>query len=129
MRIFLFFAAPAFLFGTIRSDLNIGLRALQQIRTLIPERLSTQEFAIVVDEQAFNEALKNYRHPIKEPSVPSAMSACSSRYYLTWWTISGEPVRLMDSYQQFEYGPYWRYPTALHQLDDMLSAPTNGNSK
>ncbi len=84
-----FLLLPLTLFASIHYDLNVALQALQQIRTLIPERLSDQEFSI------------------------------NSQFYYTHWTISGEPVRILDWYQEFEYGPYWFYPSALQHLYDL----------
>lgn len=130
MRYFWIFIAPVLLVASIRSDLNVGLRALQQIRTLIPERLSDEEFSIIVDRKAFAESLKSYSHPLKEPGIPSAIATGCSHFYYSHWTISGEPVRILDFYQEFEYGPYWLYPTSVQRLYDMHHLETTtGSSK
>lgn len=115
---------PCVLFGQISSDLNMGLRALQQLRTLIPERLVNEEFAIIVDRNAFNEALRSVSHPMEQPGVPSIKTICCSNYYYSRVLLSGEPIRILDFYQEFEYGPYWRYPTSMHRLFDMHHANT-----
>jgi len=119
MRFLWMLLPTALFFGTIPSDLAIAQRALQQIRTLIPERLSVEEFSIIVDQKAFAEALGATSHPKREPAIPSGEEVGCSHFYLTRWTISGESVRILDFYQEFEYGPYWRYPTAIQRLYDM----------
>lgn len=120
MRFLWVCCCPLFLFGSISGDLNVGLRALQQIRTLIPERLSDEEFSILVDWQAFQEPLdKLASHSSREPGNPSAKVLGDSHYYYSRWTISGEPIRILDFYQEFEYGPYWLYPTAMERMWEM----------
>jgi hypothetical protein len=117
MRILCLF--PLFLFATISSDINTALRALQQIRTLIPERLQEQEFSIVIDRKAFKQSMKKLsENPLRESSVPALIGIGCSQYYLLRWTVSGEAVRILDLYQEFEYGPFWNYPSALDTLYD-----------
>ena len=129
MRFFWILITPSLFFGTIRSDLNVGLRALQQIRTLIPERLVDEEFSIIVDQKAFAEDLKTRSHPMKEKGIPAAKSIGCSHFYYSRWTVVGEPIRILDLYQEFEYGPYWLYPTAVQRLYDMHHSQTSGSSK
>jgi hypothetical protein len=119
MSFFLSVFCPVLLFGSISSDLNIGLRALQQIRTLVPEREVDEEFSILVDKEAFRKALKEHSHPLRESGIPACKAIGDSHYYYSRWTISGESVRILDFYQEFEYGPYWLYPTAINRLYDM----------
>lgn len=100
--------------------MTTGLRALQQIRTLIPERLVDEEFSISVDQTAFALAIESLvSHPLREENIPAIRAFGQSHFYSSRWTVSGEPVRLLDDYLTFEYGPYWDYPTALHALDDL----------
>jgi hypothetical protein len=128
-RLWLFFL-PSLFFGSIASDLNVGLRALQQIRTLIPERLVDEEFSIIVDKKAFGEAFKAMdAHTLSEPKFSAIKAVGCSRFYYTHWTISGEPVRILDLYQEFEYGPYWLYPTAVQRLYDMHRGTKPDSSK
>lgn len=129
MRYFWILFCPLCFFGQISLDLNTGLRALQQIRTLIPERLSDEEFSIIVDQKAFSDSLKAHNHPMKEMGIPSAKAVGCSRFYYSRWTISGEPIRILDFYQEFEYGPYWLYPTAVHRLYDMHHESNTSSSK
>ena len=118
------FLLPLFLFGyTISEDLGLGLRALQQIRSLIPERLSVEEFSIVVDQKGFDEVLNRFGGSF--PAEAYLQKTCSSRFFYSQWTFSGEPIRILDSYEEFEYGPYWLYPTALHRLEDMYPQPNS----
>jgi len=120
--------APFLLFASISSDLAVGLRALQQIRTLIPERLSDEEFSILVDRNAFSGPIEKLAsNALKEPGIPSSRMLNASHFYYLRWTISGEPVRILDAYQDFEYGPYWRYPTSVHCLYDMHHAAISGS--
>lgn len=125
MRLSLALCCPILLFATVSSDLSVGLRALQQIRTLIPERLSDEEFSIVVDRKAFIEPLNQLaNHPLKESGIPSAKELGCSQFYYSHWVISGEPIRILDFYQEFEYGPYWLYPSAMEKLWTMYHPNT-----
>lgn len=119
MRVFWIFFLPALSFGSISSDLNLGLRALQQIRTLIPERLVDEEFSIIIDKQSFAEAYRSMSYPMHAEETYPAKGICHSHFYYTRWTLSGEPIRMLDFYQEFEYGPYWLYPSATQRLSDM----------
>ena len=120
MRFLWVLCFPVAFFGGISGDLNVGLRALQQIRTLVPERLSVEEFSIMVDRKGFVEPVNRLaERGLKESGAPCIKAIGSSRFYYSHWTISGEPVRILDSYQEFEYGPYWLYPAAMEKLWDM----------
>src|SRR3990167_721663 len=107
---------PLALFGSITSDLTVGLQALQQIRVLIPERLSVEEFSILVDQKGMESSLDG-KHLSASDLVTLGVGVSKS-YYLRW-TITGEPVRILDSYLEFEYGPYWLYPTAMERLQEL----------
>jgi len=93
------------------------LDALQQIRTLIPERLWYQEFAWLIDTQKFQSVateLANYRRGFS--GTQSAISIGSSEYYFMHATFSGEAIRIMDRYLEFIDSPYWKNPDTLHYL-------------
>ncbi|MBI3901273.1 MAG: hypothetical protein HY324_03870 [Chlamydiia bacterium] len=109
--------SPALLFSSITSDLSIGLQALQQMRVLIPERLSVQEFSVHVDQRSLIDSLVRIQPPSVNDLILRGIGA--SRYYYLRWTISGNPVRILDSYLEFEQGPYWLYPTAMQKLWEM----------
>mgnify|MGYP003575335537 CR=1 FL=1 len=126
MRFFWVFFTPLVFFGSISSDLNVALQGLQQIRTLIPERLSDQEFSISVDRYAFAESFREIPPLIHGSKIAPAKWICHSHFYYTHWTISGEPVRILDFYQEFEYGPFWLYPTAIQRLYDMHHPKDDG---
>jgi hypothetical protein len=117
------FSFPLILFSAPSADLSQGLRALQQIRSLIPERFFEEEFQISVDEKAFKKPLNELSsHKFREKGTPFICMLGKSNRYLLRWTMSGEPVRISDSYLEFEYGPFWKYPTALERLEQMESA-------
>lgn len=80
---------------------NDALFSLQQLRTVIPERLWEQEFSILV----------------KDPSL-----ALPSRDYFLFSTMSGEPIRILDSYEEFEEGVFWDTPRLRGQLQEMEGA-------
>ena len=113
----LWFLVPSVFLGDFSTDLTIGLRSLQQIRTLIPERLSEEKFSISVDQKGFMQALDaSPVNSLNDPYLPPMRAFGLSRFYYSHWTLSGEPIRILDGYLEFELGPYWIYPTALHQL-------------
>ena len=96
------------------------LDALQQLRTLIPERVWFQEFSIFVDSDAFevqaNVLIDNQkRASIVEPSYGFGQS----KDYFLLSTMSGENVRLLDLYQQFEQSPFWKVPDMMDDLNSM----------
>ncbi len=120
---FCFVVQTIYLVALPSKDLNQSLRALQQIRTLIPERFSEEEFNILVDEEGFKKPLHELcSHKFRDTKIPSVCLLGSSNYYLLRWTMSGEAVRILDSYQEFEEGPFWKYPTALESLESLESA-------
>jgi hypothetical protein len=104
--------------ATISSTVHEGLESLQQIRSLMPEKIWEQDFAILIDRQAFENSLEKLeRHPISEKCFePYCIPFSANRYFLRA-TLSGEPVRINDFYQEFEYSPFWRSPSMLERLD------------
>jgi hypothetical protein len=91
----------------------------------MPERLSEEEFSILVDKKAFSQELKSSPpHPMQQDEIPSIKEIGCSHFYYSRFVISGEPIPIVDSYAEFEYGPYWLYPTAMHRLYDMHHATT-----
>ena len=114
------FFSPILLFASVSNDINIGLYSLQQIRTLVPERLSEEVFSIRVDRDAFEKAFaKRPSHSMQQPGIASMPGIGTSHFYYSRMIFSGEPMRILDAYQEFEYVPYWMYPTALNKLYDM----------
>lgn len=91
-----------------------GWRSLQQVRSLIPERIWAQEFTIKVKREAFRKTMQRW-------SGRYGMD-CSilgrSHAYLLHSTITGENVRLLDHYQEFQWSPFWKTPAMVQRLQD-----------
>ena len=94
---------------------NDTLIALQQLRTVIPERQWEQEFSILVDFSAFEEQAKKIIEKREGMRQPCFAIAQSKDYFLNA-TMSGETIRILDGYQEFEEGIFWRTPRMLEQL-------------
>lgn len=94
------------------------LYSLQQLRTLMPERLWEQEFSISLDQKAFQQAaLKLMEHQRREKTIQSRFAVAESRDYFIFSTMSGETIRISDRYQEFEEGVFWRTPDLNDRLD------------
>lgn len=105
------------IFQTLTGVVDLSLDALQQIRWLIPERLWLQEFSILIDQIAFRdqiEVLRNRR--MREGTIQSRFALASSKDYFLESTMSGENIRIMDLYQEFEQSPFWRTPDMMERL-------------
>ena len=93
------------------------LYGLQELRTVIPERLWTEEFAVLVDNAAFEKAAKETDVPAHiDPDYLPSIAAGSSKYYFLYAATTGEPIRLDDRYLQFLDSPYWNSPDAVRKL-------------
>lgn len=102
----------------IADPISEQLEALQQLRTLIPERVWFQEFSILVDHQGFEEQANLLMdHKKRESTIQSSFVIAQSKDYFLFSTMSGESVRILDSYQQFEQSPFWRYPEMIDKLE------------
>lgn len=109
-----FLAISAFAQSTLTND---TLFALQQIRTVIPERLWEQEFSILVDCKAFEEQAQiMMNRKWREDTIQSRFSVAQSRDYFLFSTMSGETIRILDQYQEFEEGVFWRTPVMMERL-------------
>lgn len=95
-----------------------GWESLQQLRSLIPERIWNQEFSILIDRKGFRSAVHDWiSHPKKEVlQMPDFALACS-RYFLLRSTTSGENVRLLDLYEEFQFSPFWKTPVMMGDLE------------
>lgn len=94
-----------------------SLEALQELRTLIPERLWVQEFSLLVDRTAFVKHVKAMmEHHRREDMMRSSFVLARSKDYLIRSTMSGENIRMLDRYQEFEQSPFWRAPDAMNRL-------------
>ncbi len=95
-----------------------GWEALQQVRSLIPERIWEQEFSIYVDRKAFKNAFRKWnsmKHHRDLMHKTCFHLAGSKRYFLKS-TFSGENARILDLYQEFEWSPYWKTPLRVEDL-------------
>lgn len=94
------------------------LFALQQLETLIPERLWEQEFSIRIDEKAFQKAAQKWMdHPRKEKRIQFCFSIGDPKDYFLFSTMSGETIRIFDRYEEFEEGVFWRTPKMMDRLN------------
>ncbi|MBU6383073.1 MAG: hypothetical protein KGQ49_04930 [Verrucomicrobia bacterium] len=97
---------------------NDTLYSLQQLRTVIPERLWEQEFSISIDQNAFQTAaMKLMEHPRKEKTIASSFTIAASKDYFLFATMSGEMIRITDQYQEFEEGAFWKTPDVNDRLE------------
>lgn len=94
--------------------INDALIAEQQLRTEIPERLWVQEFSFLFDRSAFKSHLKEM---IRHKNNQVGFSLGKSRDYFLQATMSGENIRLLDRYQEFEQSPFWRTPDMMERLE------------
>lgn len=95
---------------------NDTLFALQQLETVIPERLWEQEFSIIVDEPAFKKAAVKWMDH-KRKKIHSCFAIGDSRDYFLFSTMTGETIRIFDRYEEFEEGVFWRTPTMMDRLN------------
>lgn len=91
-----------------------GWQSLQQVRSLIPERIWAQEFNIKVKREAFRKAMREWSG---QYGVSCSILG-QSHAYLLHSTIAGENVRLLDHYQEFQWSPFWKTPPMVQQLMD-----------
>jgi filamentous hemagglutinin family protein len=93
------------------------LDSLQQLRSLIPERLWYQEFAWLIDVPGFQVAASELATRRKSfAGSKAAISIGVPEYYFMHATISGESIRIMDRYLEFLDSPYWKNPDTLRYL-------------
>jgi hypothetical protein len=99
-----------------------GWESLQQLRTLIPERVWEQEFAVKVRKKAFRKAMDKWSSKTKKDSIgPVCMNVGSTHDYFLRSTFSGENVRLLDRYQEFQTSPFWNNPDMMDDLKSLES--------
>lgn len=95
------------------------LYSLQQLWSVIPERLWYQRFAILLNQSRFKAAVKGYAaRPLLIESDP-IMGFGTSSYYSLQNTVSGDPIGMSDDYVQFLNSPYWKTPDELLQLNNL----------
>lgn len=96
-----------------------SLVSMQQMRSLIPERLWYQEFSLLFNQKAFQTALSKWTtslYAFKEdlPQIQIGVTEC----YFLRDTLSGEAIRILDSYEEFLNSPYWKNPPRLAQFKE-----------
>src|SRR5258708_5612181 len=93
------FAEPLCFSGNPRpKTLCAGEQSLQQLRSLMPERLWKEEFRVLINRKAFMQAW----HQKKD-----CIASGHSKGYLLHVTISGENICLLDKYSEFQWSPFW----------------------
>lgn len=96
---------------------NDALFGLQQLRTVIPERQWEQEFSILVDAESYEkQAKKMMSRRTGDEFVPAAIAIAKSHDYFLNATMSGETIRILDWYTEFEEGVFWRTPKMMDRL-------------
>ncbi len=114
--LFLFFFHTAFTIP-FETSVNQALFALQELRTLMPERLWVQEFSLLVDQEGLEKQIqKAMQHPRLDTTLSPSFSLARSKDYLLRTTLSGETIRMLDRYQEFEQSPFWRTPNQMDRL-------------
>ncbi len=114
--LFLFFFHTAFTIP-FETSVNQALTALQELRTLMPERLWVQEFSLLVDQEGLEKQIqKAMQHPRLDTTLSPSFSLARSKDYLLRTTLSGETIRMLDRYQEFEQSPFWRTPNQMDRL-------------
>lgn len=96
-----------------------GWRSLQQLRTLIPERMWQEEFSVKVDKKAFQKAFEKWKK--KKPVKSTCVRFSPSKDFYVRSTFSGENIRMLDRYQEFLATPFWDYPDAMQKLKELES--------
>ena len=99
---------------------SASLESLQQLRDEIPERLWYQEFSLNLNRKKFRPSLvklmkKNQMAMQLPPEVAFGEPTC----YFLQATISGEPIRILDSYERFINTPFWQTPIYLKWFNQM----------
>jgi filamentous hemagglutinin family protein len=93
--------------------------ALQQLGSVIPERLWYQRFAILIDQNRFHATHKNLPGHANHFGLDAAVSVGESQYYFMQNTVSGDTIRINDDYQQFLDSPYWKNPIGMEKLTNL----------
>lgn len=105
------------------AEIDRGLDAMQQLRTLMPERLWVQEFSILVKRKAFQDHLtKLMNRRWTDPSIKPSYVLAQADYYFLKSTMSGEFAQITDIYQEFEESPFWKNPLMVASLKQMEKA-------
>lgn len=105
------FSAPLCIGDVTPKSPCAGWESLQQLGSLMPERIWEQEFDIQIDCSAFQKKIEEW--------LPSDETSCllghTNRYFLKS-SMSGENSRLFDRYEEFEWSPFWKNPAKLDEF-------------
>ncbi len=93
-----------------------GWESLQQLRSLIPERIWDQEFQIQVNRRAFMRSAEKW---MKKDVASSCVAIGGGHSYFLRSTMSGENVRILDRYQEFQWSPFWKNPPMEESLRNL----------
>jgi hypothetical protein len=109
------FLSGSFLFAQqMGGPIQKSLDAMQQLRSLIPERNYEEMFNIHVHAHEFDLALEKQ---IKQSNTTVSIGPVQG--YFLFATTSGETIRILDLYEQFQFSPYWHIPELLEELRDV----------
>jgi len=109
------FFLSVFLFAQqMNVPIQKSLDAMQQLRSLIPERNYEEMFNIHVYADEFDRALEKQ---IKQANT--TISTGPMQGYFLFAATSGEAIRILDLYEQFQFSPYWHIPELLEKLRDV----------
>jgi hypothetical protein len=94
-----------------------GWQSLQQVRSLIPERIWKQEFDVLVDREAFQKAMPAWtKHERQDGAHQCRTALADSKRYILRSVFTGEYARIDDWYSEFEFSPFWRNPPRICEL-------------
>lgn len=94
-----------------------GWEALSQLGSLMPERIWEQEFDVMVDTEAFQKAIPRWTsHARQDKMHPPRCTVGHSSHYFLQSTMSGDHVRIIDRYQEFQWSPFWKNPPRMAEL-------------
>ncbi len=118
-------AIPFFSFDHTEDPLNelpkveAAVDALIQLQSLIPERIWEQEFSILVARDAFFRSLHCMNLKCAEKTMRPRFGIGHSHRYFLKSTMSGDPSRITDYYEEFQFSPFWRSPAMLSWLIEL----------
>lgn len=117
MKYFIFILSCLSLWA--ETAINEALFSLKQINSLMPERLWMQEFSILVDQSGFAENAKRVllQNEKREKTIRPSFCIAESKEYFLFATMSGDPIRIIDRYEEFEQGAFWDNPDDVEQLE------------
>lgn len=120
---FTLFANPIIWTSTNHDTLSVMTNAalsMQQLQSLIPERIWEQDFAVIVHAEAYQKVLPKWMEKHSKDLFDTPCSVLGeSRFYFVRNTLSGDGVRILDRFEDFQYSPFWKLPEKMHALDEL----------